>query len=94
VNEARRSGMRGSEREEKPAERPGDNYGGMQQHVMHDAQTGDHYLNLSSLTDTLERQASGPHDDKAAAFKKPNADKFEKGATQDSAKEAKGNEND
>jgi hypothetical protein len=84
--------MRGSEKPEGPIQRPGDPFGKMEEHIHHDTQTGDHYLNISSLTDELERQASGPHDDKAGEFKKPNADKFEEGATKDTPKEAKGNE--
>jgi hypothetical protein len=92
MNAAQKSGMRGDEKHEAPPARPGDPSGSMEGHIHKDAQTGDHYLNLSSITDAMERQTSGPHDDRAKEFSKPNADKFEEGATKDTAKEAKGNE--
>jgi len=92
MNHAQKSGMRGDEKHEAPAARPGDPYGKIEEHVHKDEQTGDHYLNLSSITDAMERQSSGPHDDRAGEFKAPNKDKFEEGATKDTAKQAKGNE--
>ncbi len=92
MNDAQRSGMRGSERKEEPPQRPGDNMGNMSQHV-HQDQTGDHHFNMTSLVDHLEQQSSGPHDDKAKEFAKPNADKFAMGGSKDSEKDAKGNEN-
>lgn len=92
MNDAQRSGMRGMERSEKPAERPGDNMGNIGMHV-HTDQSGDHHFNLTTAVNHLEQQASGPHDNRSKEFGKPNADKFAAGATKDSAKDAAGNEN-
>jgi hypothetical protein len=91
-NLARKSGMRGMEREEAPKAKPGDNYGNIGMHVKQ-GMDGDSHLNMSSLVDHLEQQKTGPHDDRAGAFAKPNADKLELGGSRDSAKDAKGSEN-
>jgi hypothetical protein len=79
------------ERHEGPIQKPGDNSGNIGMHVKTD-KDGEQHLNMSTLVDHLEQQTSGPHDDRASEFKKPNADKFEQGATKDTAGQAKGNE--
>ena len=91
---AEKSGMRGHERKEAPANREDkgtDPYGEIGAHVKSDAD-GQQHINRASLVDHLEQQKSGPHDDRAGEFKKPNADKFTPGASKDSAKDAMGNE--
>lgn len=93
-NLARKSGMRGMEREEAKADaadRGTDPGGNISQHVQKD-EGGDHHFNLTTLVDHLEQQSSGPHDDRSKEFGKPNVDKFTAGASKDSAKDSKGNE--
>ena len=90
ANEAKRSGMRGMEREDapaNPADRGTDPHGGISQHV-HTDSNGDVHFNLSKAVAELEQGGGKPGD-----FTKDNADKFSKGASVDSEKEAKGNEN-
>jgi len=91
MSDARKSGMRGMEREEAapgPADRGTNPHGGVSQHVKVD-ENGDVHFDLSKAVAGLE-QSGG---DKPGDFTKENADKFSKGASQDSEKEAKGNEN-
>lgn len=90
MSDARKSGMRGSEREEakpNPADRGTNPHGGVSQHI-HTDESGDHHFNLSKAVAELEQHAEKPGD-----FTKENADKFSKGSSVDTERDAKGNEN-
>lgn len=91
MSDAKKSGMRGMEREEAgagPADKGTNPHGGVSQHIKTE-ENGDVHFNLSKAVAELE-QSGG---DKPGDFTKNNADKFSKGASQDSEKEAKGSEN-